>query len=155
VVHWRIIGVVAVMSMCVALAMGCGGEDDASAGVTKAEFTKEAEAVCAERKKDWDKAIAGYTKEASETEFSDAKERARTEVFLDEELLPILQTELKSLEGLDVPAEDEEQVESMLKSRTQGIEKLEDKGAAALFYEEPFSTFEKEAKKYGLDCSMQ
>jgi hypothetical protein len=150
-----IVGISILAALTVSLATGCGGEDDASAEVTKTEFTKEAEAVCAERKKDWDKAIAVYTKEASETEFSDAKERAQTEVFLDEKLLPILQTELKSLEGLDVPAADEEKVESMLQSRTQGIEKLEDKGAAALFYEEPFGAFEKEAKKYGLDCSVE
>jgi hypothetical protein len=154
VLHGRIIGVVAAAVIGAALVAGCGSGSDASSEVTKAQFTKEAEAICAERKKDWDAEAAAFTKEAeAEGEISFQESRERTDEFLSTTIIPILEDELTALEELDVPEGDEAKVEKMLKSRSRGIQELKDKGQDALF-SEPLKNFEKEAKAYGLNCSL-
>jgi hypothetical protein len=145
---------VAVVVMGAALVVGCGDDGEASSNVTKAEFTKEAEAVCKERKKDWEAALAAFQKESQEKgRPGSAKEKERAETLLGETLVPVLEEELTALEGLEVPEADEAKVEEMLQSRSEGVEKLEEGGVEALLAG-PFETFEKEAKAYGLDCSM-
>jgi uncharacterized membrane protein len=158
--YGRIIGVVALMAIGVFLIGGCGGEDDASADVTKGQFTNEAEAICSERKKEWDAGVAAFTKENAAEEkrtgkpldFKESNERSQE--FFEASLLPLLQEEQEALEALDPPEADEAKVEAMLQSRTEGIEVLEDKGVESIIQRGTFGPFEKEAKAYGLSCSL-
>lgn len=148
---------VALVAISGALVAGCGGDSEASADVTRAEFVQEADAVCAERKKDWDAAAAAYTKEnaaAVENGVSFPEQRKRTEAFFEESLLPLLQAELQELEDLEVPAADEKKVSKMLSSRSQDIEKLEEEGVEIVASGKVFKTFEKEAEALGIDCAM-
>jgi regulator of protease activity HflC (stomatin/prohibitin superfamily) len=152
VVHGRIIGVIVIAIMCVSVAVGCGGEGDASAEITKAEFTKEAEAICKERKKDWDTALASFNKKAAEKPEGDFQKFIdQTEAYFDTSLIPLLAEELGALEALDVPEADEAEIEKMLRSRSRGIKELE-KGGTETLLGNPFKGFEKEAKAYGLNC---
>lgn len=151
--YGRIISVVAVAALGAALVLGCGDGSEASSDVTKAEFTKEAETVCRERKEDWDAEVAAFSEQAKaegETDFDKAKRRSET--FLSASLVPLLQEELGALEDLGMPEADEAKIEKMLQSRARGIERLEEDGPEALLGQ-PFREFEREAKAYGLSCS--
>jgi hypothetical protein len=149
----RIFGVVALVAIA-ALAAGCGDGSEASSEVTKAQFTKEAEAICAERKEDWDAGVAEFTKETKAEKLGFKAMRKRSEAFFAESVLPLLQTELEALEELDVPAEDEAKVEKMLQNRAQGVEKLEAEGVEVLLDPGTFGEYEKEEKAYGLECGL-
>lgn len=159
-VYGRIIGVVAVMILGAALVLGCGDEGEAASEVTKAEFTKEAEAICAERKKDWDAEMAVFGKEnKAEYErtgkvknFKESNERAQE--FFDASLLPLLKEEMEALEALELPEADEAKIEKMLQSRAQGIKAVEDEGVIVLGQRDTFGSFEKESKAYGLSCPL-
>lgn len=150
----RICGVVALAALAAALVGGCGDGSEASSDVTKAQFTKEAEAVCSERKKDWDAKVAEFVKKSEADKVGPKESEKRSEAFFAENMVPLLQTELDSLEDLDAPEADEAKVEKMLENRSQWVEKLEDEGVDALFEDGSLGDFEKEAKAYGLDCSM-
>jgi hypothetical protein len=152
--YGRIIGAVLVAIMCGGVVVGCSGEDDASADVTKAQFTEEADAVCAERKKDWDAMAAAFTRKTEAEEGVSFKEASeRTDAFVSESIVPLLEDELASLEELDVPEGDEAKVDKMLQNRSRAIQKIKDEGSEVLLGN-PFKTFEKEAKAYGLNCSI-
>lgn len=159
-VYGRIIGLVAIAVMGAVFMASCGSEDDASADVTKAQFTKEAEAICADRKKEWDAFVNTYIKENEAKvkktgKVTSAKEgREKSQELLDESLLPLLQEEQEKLEALDPPEADEVKIETMLQSRAEGIKTLEDDGVNALSDRELFGSFEKDANAYGLNCSM-
>jgi molecular chaperone GrpE (heat shock protein) len=154
VLYVRIIGVLAVLVMGVVFVAGCGDDGEASANVTKAEFVKEAEALCAERKKDWDAAASAFSKEYEAEELAFKEARKRSNAFFTASLLPLLTEEQEALEALDPPEEDKAQVEKMMQSRAQGIETLEDKGVNAIVNSSTFGAFEKEAKAYGLSCQL-
>jgi hypothetical protein len=147
-----IVGLLVSAAAFASMISACGDGDEASADATKAQFTKEAKAVCAESKKDWDAAIKAYNRKFGLS--SQEQERAQAEKLVDDSLVPILRTELKALEDLDAPEGDAEKIEKMLESRSQSIEELEDKGARGLFGA-PFQAFEKETEAYGFDCSLQ
>jgi hypothetical protein len=153
----RICGVVALAALAVALMMmGCGDDSETSSNVTKAQFIKEAEAICAERKKEWDAETAVFVKEteANKEGESFAEVQKRAEEFFVAQILPLLRTEQENLEGLDPPEADEAQIEQMLQSRAQGLETLEDKGVESVLDKTIFGPFEREAKAYGIQCEL-
>ncbi|HEX7279591.1 MAG TPA: hypothetical protein VF255_08225 [Solirubrobacterales bacterium] len=151
--YGRIIGVVAVLVMGAALVAGCGDDGEASSGVTKAEFTKEAEAVCNERQEACETEGESFVKRNEEADPVTNKEAVeRSKAFFRTAALPLFEEELTALEELEVPEADEAQVEKMLQSRSRGVEKLDEGGLEAMLGE-PFEEFEKEAKAYGLNCT--
>ena len=154
--YGRIIGVVAVAVVGAAFGLGCGSDGEAASEATKTEFTKEAEAVCKERKKEWDTEVEAFTRKSeaedqAKGQTSPKKVQERSEAFFSASIIPLLEEEMAALEDLDVPEADEAKVERMLQSRSSGIEKLKDEGTKALLGE-PFKEFEKKAKAYGLNC---
>jgi hypothetical protein len=153
VLHGRIISAVAVVVMGAALMGGCGDDGEASSGVTKAEFIKDAEAVCNERKEDWEAEGEAFTKRNEEADPVTNKEAVkRSKAFFRTAALPLFEEELAALEDLEAPEGDEAKVEKMLQNRSRGIEKLEEGGLEAMLGL-PFEAFEKEAKAYGLNCA--
>jgi precorrin-2 methylase len=135
-----------------ALAVGCGGggEETASANVTKADFLKQASAVCAERKKEWNSIAYAFAKEHKE----DGKEITPKEAnkILDETLFPLMEEEQEKLERLEVPAGDEAQIQKMLQTRAKSLEAVESGGVTALGDPATFGKFWREASAYGLSC---
>jgi hypothetical protein len=153
--YGRIIGAVAVVVIGAAFVVGCGDDGEGSSSVTKAEFIKEAEAICKERKEEWDAVAAAFTeKTEAEGEVGFKKAQERTNAFVRASILPLLEEEQAALEDLETPEGDEAKIETMLQNRSRGLEKLEDKGAEGLL-ERPFLVFEKEAKAYGLSCTLE
>jgi Holliday junction resolvasome RuvABC DNA-binding subunit len=142
---------VAVVALA-ALGGGCGGGGEAASSLTKAEFIKQANQICAERRKKWEGALASYSTEVNKNNANiDAKRQERlAEVALRESILPALEEELEALEGLGYPKKGEQQVEKMLGSLSRGVEKIERQGAKGVG--PGLQGFEVEAQEFGLKC---
>lgn len=146
-------GVVLGIVVLAAVVSGCGGGSEASASLTKAEFVKQAEEICAERKGVWDDATASYQKEVKEknAESNPKVQRELAEEVLEDSMLPALEQQLESLEGLGAPEGKEKQVEKMLKSFSKQMETIE---SPADLLETGFGDFEEEAEDLGVSCPL-
>jgi hypothetical protein len=149
-----VIGVV----VLAALVGGCGEDNATSSSLTKAEFVKQADALCAERQKEWKTALASYNQQVQERNATN-KLQVQEEIatnLLDEEMIPAVSKQLEAMEELPAPEGDEEQVSKMLDTLSKEIEKVESEKnpVYGLAKSRNFEGFEKEAKKYGLNCSF-
>jgi hypothetical protein len=148
-------GVLSGVAVLAMLAGGCGEGSETSSNLTKAEFVEQADAACAKRKKEWQKAAAAYAKEieAKGAEGTPAVQRQVAEGTLRESLLPAFKDQLEQLENLGAPVGREKQVDKMLRTLATGIRELEDKGLERLL-ETKLATFDKQAKPLGITCSL-
>jgi hypothetical protein len=132
---------------------GCGGDSEASESLTKAEYVKQADAICAERKDDWDAAMASYRKEAEEKNAvgNTKVERELAEGVLQDEMLPALENQLESLEDLGQPEGKEKEAEKMVTSLAKDVESIEAPGDVL---QAGFGDFEEAAKDLGISCPL-
>lgn len=143
------------VAIAVVTTAGCGGGEDSATALTKAEFTKQASAYCAEGEREVKAALAEYDEIVKSTPGgnSDAGfQRDAAKEVLFRSILPSLQEELEHLEQVGVPAENEADISQMVKTLSLAIEHFEDVGPG-LPAPEQYLRFQEEAKAYGLDCS--
>lgn len=135
------------------LAVGCGGGGgDSSTEVTKAEFTKQANAICAERDKKWTAQVASWEKkELSTAKVSASKDEAGE--LIASELVPLMEDELRKLEALEIPAGEEETISKMWKTRSKAIAEIE-ADPLGIAESPSLTSFTLQARKYGLDCKL-
>jgi hypothetical protein len=127
---------------------GCGGGDDTTE-VTKAEFTKQANAGCKEHTKERDEL---FKKVSSEIDASEVT-RADQERLISEVLLPPFEKDIENLKSLGAPAGDEQQVEAIIEAMEKSVDKVEAKPLVALRSSSQFAEARALAVKYGLtDC---
>jgi hypothetical protein len=136
---------------------GCGGGEDSSTTLTKAEFTKQANAVCASSQKARKAGIDDYSKkveEQSNGKPTAAIEREVGQETIDEAIIPSLEDQLQQLEDLGVPAGDEAKVERMLNNLSLAVGELEGDGLESLNQGGKLADFTEEARDYGLECAF-
>jgi hypothetical protein len=137
------------------MAVGCGGGDGSTTALTKAEFTEQASAICAEGERKVKTASAKYDEIVKSTPYGMSNpsfQRDAAKEFLYSSILPSLQEELERLEALGAPARDGTDVSKMVKTLSLAIEQYELVGAN-LPSPEQYVRFQNEAEAYGLDCS--
>jgi hypothetical protein len=137
-----------------ALVSGCGEDSATSSSLTKAEFVKQANAICAKRKQAWQTGLASYEKEVK-AQNAENEIEAQVEIaegVMKESMLPALQEQLKSLEGLSAPEGSEKQVAKMLQNLSKGLKRVEKAGVKDMASVE-LTNFEDEAQKLGVTCS--
>lgn len=153
---------IAVGGISLIVVAGCGGGDDSTTALTKAEFTEEANSICAESRRQIRAGAAAmnrryYQLEGVDTDSEPANldlEMKLTERMVSESMLPAMKEQLESLEGLDAPADDEAEVSKMVETYAEAIEELEDRGVVTILQFEKLDAFQKEAADYGLDCGV-
>lgn len=133
------------------VAAGCGGGgEDTSTSLTKAQFVKQANAICANYNKQMAADFSKYAKEQSgggSTQISPAEAVAKATI-------PATKEELEDLRALPVPSGEEEKVEALLERRQEALEKIEDE---PLFKTagDPFEEFNQPLTDYGLtECAL-
>jgi hypothetical protein len=134
------------------LVSGCGGDSGTasdSASLSQAEYVKEGNKICAERKKAWDAGVASYEKEVKAKKGADPREIA--EQALDESIIPALSQELEAFEELGAPVGKEKQVNKFLKNLSKPIQNVEKEGVDGIT-EAGFGKVAQEAKALGLTC---
>jgi len=149
---YRWISGIVVGVVVLAVGAGCGSGGDSST-VTKAEFKKQAEAICAKRKKEWQSSLAAYEKEVTDRKAA-GNIKVQTEIaegLLAKNMLPALQEQLEALEELGAPEGSEEKAEAWLASLTKNVKEIEENGVESLVAT-TFQDFEKQSKDLGVSC---
>ena len=118
-----IIGVLVVL----AVGVGCGGGDDDS--LSKAEFVKQADEICARKEAEKNKDL--------EAAFQKAGKEGKSGKKVEEELvtgtaLPPISEMTEELKDLGAPSGEEDQVDAMIKALEEEIEKIEGDPASVL-----------------------
>jgi hypothetical protein len=145
--------------------VGCGGgSGDTTSDITKAQFVKKADFICADYK--------GQRLAAAEKEFnpkqrqgshivgSKASEELQAELkeigekLFEEIIFPLVKAQQEKLDALGSPAGDEEQVEKMMESLDRAVGEIEEEGLQSAIGGNQFDQFEKEAENYGLNCKV-
>jgi hypothetical protein len=111
----------AALTICSTLALSaCGGDDGdgKSDALTKAELIKQGDKIC----KDGSKAM-----DAAEAKFADPDNPTAEEIdaAVDSVVVPTLKDELEQLRDLEPPADDEDEIDSMLDSLEKAIADIE------------------------------
>jgi len=132
------------------LVVGCGGGDDSSSeeALTKAQYAKEASAICAQGGQETAKALSLYLKENGLTQPNEAQAGKAIEVVV----LPAFRSQVEELSELQAPEGDEAQIELMLQSLETGLDDGENDPAN--FFKQADSEFAKGvemANKYGIE----
>jgi len=139
------------VALTVALFMlGCGGD---SASISKAEFIKQAEAVCEEGEKQLRKDLAAFLKK-----HENVKSPTQEDVA---ELVQVvfsgnIKAEVKKLRAIEVPSGDKKQVKALLDAREESLKNAEanplglNRNSKLIF-----AKSRKLAKEYGLEECAQ
>lgn len=144
-------------------ASGCGSSENADAGgstqrsqaaartLPKAEFAKEANAICAQGRTEVLKRLAAFQKQNGELNPRDVGPQA-----VKASLLPVFRDEIEEIQGVGVPAGGKSQLEAFLRAKTQTLDTIESRGLSSnqdLFRE--FERPDEMARSLGLSsCSF-
>lgn len=121
-------------------AVGCGGGDDDT--LTKAQFIKQADAICAKG----NKRIDAAAKEIFTTKQQPSKAQLTT--FATDTLIPDIQRQVDEVRALNEPSDDEDEVNAFLDSAQAEL----DKGKEDPLYitsDKSFSETNQLGKQYG------
>jgi hypothetical protein len=130
--------------------LGCGG---GSASISKAEFTKEAEAACKKNEEALQKDFQAFVKKHSNV--TEPTEADYTEL-VDVVFVGNIEAEMKELRAIEIPNGDEEQVEALLDAREESLKKAEAESEEAITKSEKvFGKASTLAKEYGLEACSQ
>lgn len=146
------------MLMAIGFVLGCGSSsssdtstgETASAPLSKAQFIKQADAICTKVKKKREAAIAKWEKQSS------GGAQGKEEQFregLRKVVAPSLRDEMEELESLSPPEQDAAQVDRMIK-RLSKISSILASDSKELPYSEA-SNYEREAVRYGLTACRE
>jgi hypothetical protein len=109
--------------------VGCGdsGHELSTSSISKAAFIKKVDAICA---KGNERAEADFATYAKKTNFTPAKltktvSEAEAAEIAKTVLLPAVKQELREIQALSVPSDDQERIEAMLDAIEEGIETTE------------------------------
>jgi hypothetical protein len=144
--HRLIMAVGVAVATCLALGCGSSGSETTSAPLTKAEFIRQADAICAEINREEQAAAVAWKKEypGGVTEAEAHPDEALRAV-----VVPYMQRKADELKALEPPAKDEAAVARMIDNLSQASKTLKEDGFESL----PRSgalEFRQEAMDYGL-----
>jgi hypothetical protein len=139
-----IAAVIAVLTALVLALAGCGGGDDTTS-LTKAQYVKQANAICKKGEEERSALLQSATENVNR-EFNDAeKEKVVMTVFVP----PYRQT-IKKLEELPSPEGEEEKVEAITKAMDVAAKKVEADPLKGLEDISQFEEANKLASDYGI-----
>jgi hypothetical protein len=148
----KLIAVLAAFAAIMVIVAGCGGGDDSSSdssSITKAQFVKQADAICEKGNKESE---AEFEELAKEKGFSEKKEpsKPQQEEIISEIVAPGVQKQIEEIDALGAPEGDEKQIEAMVAAVEEGVEEIEENPASLIEGKNPLAKGTKLAKDYGL-----
>jgi hypothetical protein len=144
------VGATALIAIVLVVA-GCGGGGDSStAALTKAQYVKQANAVCKKGQQEREAAVNELAEEVKPG--ADVSELPKAGLV--KAVIGPLGNMVDELAALPAPEGDEEQVEEIVAAYEKPVEEIEEEESAA-FNGEIFGEADKKALKYGLeDCVL-
>jgi hypothetical protein len=144
--------IVAVAAFAVVVA-GCGSSDsttDSTASLSKAEFVKQGNAICAAGNKEINAGFEelSFNKKTGPTE-------AQIEEVAEDTLVPSVTKQIGEIRALGAPSGEEEAVETFLENAEKDVEDVEEDPSSVAGNGDPFAGVNKEAKAIGLDACAE
>jgi hypothetical protein len=150
----RVIALLAALAALALIVAGCGGGSDSTestSSLTKAEFVKKGNTLCAKGSKEIEE---GFEKFGKEHGFSKEKEpsKAELEEAVETVLIPKIRKEIESIRALGTPAEEGAEAEAVLDAAEEALEKGEEDPNLMLKEESagPFAKANELAREFGL-----
>jgi hypothetical protein len=152
---FRIIALLLGAAIVGLLAVGCGSSDSTTGSsdegsLTKAEFVKQGNAICAQGSKDLNAEFEEFTKENGISE-TKAPPKDVQEEAVEEILIPSVSRQIDEVKALGTPEGDEGEVEELIAAEEEVVEEAEENPLALL---EGGSAKEKEANKLATDYGL-
>jgi hypothetical protein len=143
-----------VVSACflVLVAAGCGGAGEAQRrpSISRAEFVKEANAICA---KDEEKLRADFLAFSEARQNGSVSPRVEAEESINRIIAPTMTREISELQALDPPEGDEKRIEALSMAVDEGVQKARERPESLLTANsEMFGKAIALAKEFGLDA---
>ncbi len=154
----KVAGVLIGVLLILVVAVGCGGADGSdTTTVTKAEFVKQAGAICKKTAARRDAAALALFKEQRERgEPSRQEVKEQTEEVLTDAVLPALDQMANELAELDAPVDDGTQIDAIIESYREAIQEAESEPSAVVTGESnPLIEPRKLAVAYGIKACVQ
>jgi hypothetical protein len=137
--------VAAVALLLIALASGCGGGGDTQ--LSKAEFLKQANAICTKAHEKEQAKFAVFLKAHSESHLNPNDNMKALVLIIG---VPAIRTQVEELEALRVPTGDAEKIAAIITGIKKGLKEVEDRPLRVNNGPDPFTESNTLASKYGL-----
>lgn len=147
----KLIAVLAAAAAILMIVAGCGGGSDSSsdsASLSKAQFIKQADAICAKGDKESSKEVEAFVEE-NNVDTSKPTKKQQEEVITDV-VAPNVQGQVEEISDLGAPEGDEKQIEAMVDAVEEGVEEIEADPTKLIEGKNPLGKGSKLAKEYGL-----
>lgn len=150
----RLIIAVAGAAVLAVVAVGCGGGGDGSGGtasLSKPEFVKKANAICASGEKEIESSFESFAKEHNLSE-SHPPNHEESEEAANTILIPSIEKQVGDIRDLGAPKGESQQVDEILSAVEAALDKAK-QDPAAFIEEEGGNSFAKAnrmAREYGL-----
>jgi hypothetical protein len=146
--NFRLIALIGAVMAFAAVAAGCGSSDsttDSTASLSKAEFVKQGNAICAAGNKEINEGF-------EELSFDEKKgpTEAQIEEVAEDTLIPSVSKQIDEVRALGAPSGEEEQVETFLDNAESALEEVEEDPSSIAGNKDPFAEVNKEANAIGL-----
>lgn len=150
----RLVPLFVALAALAVIVAGCGsggGSTETTTALSKAEFVKKGNAICAEGSKEINE---GFEKFAKENGFSEKKRppQAKLEEGIETVVIPGIRKEIEGIRALGIPAEEGAEAEAVLDAAEEALEKGEE-NPSLLAKEEsagPFAEVNKLSREFGL-----
>jgi len=150
-VNRGVIASVAVGLVIGVLVVGCGGGGDGTASISKAEFVKRANGVCARIGKQVTTQFAAFVASYGGKEPKGAALKAAQKKIVETILTPNKRSEIEQLRKIGMPTGGEAQINAIVDGLERGIEEAEAQPTLAVTGKvKSFADVERQAKEYGL-----
>jgi hypothetical protein len=141
---------------------GCGGGSDGdeitASSLSKAEFIRKADAICAKGQRQVERNFGAFAKKTKLDVKQVAKNPTKEQVngLVNTVLIPVIEEEVAKIRALGAPAGDEDKIEAMLDATEEGIPTAEDLPRTVLEQTGvAFGVGSRLAKEYGLTVCGQ
>lgn len=147
----KLIAVSAALVAILVIVAGCGGGSDSSSSssITKAQFIKQADAICEKGDEETNKEVEEFV---AENNLSEKKEptKAQQEELVSQVVAPNVQGQIEEIDALGTPEGDEAKIEAMVGAVEEGVEEIEADPTTLIEGKNPLGKGSKLAKEYGL-----
>jgi hypothetical protein len=138
-------------ALAIAIVAGCGGGSDSSSSsssLTKAQFIKQADAICEKGDKETSKEVEAFVEENNVDTNKPTKKQQ--EEVITEVVAPNVQGQVEQISELGAPSGDEKKIEAMVDAVEEGVEEIEADPKKLIEGQNPLGKGSKLAKEYGL-----
>lgn len=150
----RLIAVVVAVAALAMIVAACGGGSDSTetaSSISKAEFVKKGNAICAKGEKEVEDGVEKFAEKNNLSERNPASSK-QVEELAEKILVPAVRKQLNELRALGIPSGDEEEVEAIFAAVEEALKETEED--PSVFGQEggvgPFAKANKLSREYGL-----